>query len=80
MNTDYVAEILRATGTLQSGDPAGVSAIIQNALAAAGLTGSLGNGASGDPTIGISCLRRSVQARLTEPNTFHRGPIGCGNP
>ena len=35
MNNDYVADILRATGTLQSGDPAGVTSIIQNALAAA---------------------------------------------
>ena len=41
-NNDFVAEILRATGTLQSGDPAGVTAIIQNALAAAGLTGAPG--------------------------------------
>ena len=32
MNTDYVAEILRATGSLRSGDPAAVSAIIQNHL------------------------------------------------
>ena len=36
MNNDYVAEMLRATGSLRSGDPAGVTAIIQNALAAAG--------------------------------------------
>ena len=40
-------EILRATGTLQSGDPAGVTAIIQNALAAAGLVGSVDAGPSG---------------------------------
>ncbi|MBA3323973.1 MAG: PHB depolymerase family esterase [Rhodobacteraceae bacterium] len=53
MNNDYVAEILRATGSLRSGDPAGVSAIIQNALAAAGLTGTVGNGASGSPNPGI---------------------------
>jgi len=50
MNNDYVAEILRATGSLRSGDPAAVSAIIQNALAAAGLTGT---GASGNPNAGI---------------------------
>ena len=49
MNNDYVAEILRATGSLRSGDPAGVTAIIQNALAAAGLTGSVGVGAFGQP-------------------------------
>ena len=53
MNNDYVAEILRATGSLRSGDPAGVSAIIQNALAAAGLTGSVGVGPSGNPNLGI---------------------------
>jgi poly(hydroxyalkanoate) depolymerase family esterase len=49
MNNDYVAEILRATGSLRSGDPAGVTAIIQSALAAAGLASSVGNAASGDP-------------------------------
>jgi len=54
MNNDYVAEILRATGSLRSGDPAGVSAIIENALAAAGLTGSAGYGASGNPNPGIN--------------------------
>ena len=62
MNNDYVAEILRATGTLRSGDPAGVSAIIQNALAAAGLTGSDGAGPSGDPNPGIHA-----------PNSLTRG-------
>ena len=49
MNTDYVAEILRATGSVRAGDPAGVTAIIQNALALAGLTGPSGDGASGEP-------------------------------
>lgn len=49
MTTDYVAEILRATGTLRSGDPAGVTAIVQNALALAGLTGSGGGIPAGDP-------------------------------
>ena len=49
MNNDFVAEILRATGSLRSADPAGVTAIIQNALAAAGLTGSVGDGPSGNP-------------------------------
>ena len=52
MNDDYVAEILRATGSLRSGDPAGVSAIIQNALAAAGLTGPVGAEPSGNPNLG----------------------------
>jgi poly(hydroxyalkanoate) depolymerase family esterase len=53
MNNDYVAEILRATGTLQSGDPADVTAIIQNALAAAGLVGSVDAGPSGNPNPGL---------------------------
>ena len=39
MNDEYVAEILRATSALRSGDPAGVAAVIESALAAAGLTG-----------------------------------------
>ena len=49
MNNDFVAEILRATGSLRSGDPAGVTAIIQNALSAAGLTSSAGDATSGNP-------------------------------
>jgi len=53
MNNDYVAEILRATSSLQSGDPAAVSAIIQNALAAAGLTSTASPGASGYPETGL---------------------------
>jgi poly(hydroxyalkanoate) depolymerase family esterase len=53
MSNDYVAEILRATGTLRSGDPAGVTAIIQNALAAAGLMGSGDAGPSGNPNPGL---------------------------
>ena len=53
MNNDYVADILRATGTLRSGDPAGVTAIIQNALAAAGLTGSGAADSSDYPNPGI---------------------------
>lgn len=53
MNNDYVAEILRATGSLRSGDPAAVSAIIQNALAAAGLTSSGGAGTSTNANFGI---------------------------
>ena len=52
MNNEYVAEILRATGSLRSGDPAGVSTIIQNALAAAGLTDPVGAGSSGNPNLG----------------------------
>jgi len=52
MNNDYVAEILRATGSLRTGDPAAVSAIIQNALAAAGLTGSVGAGPPANANFG----------------------------
>jgi poly(hydroxyalkanoate) depolymerase family esterase len=37
MKSDFVAEILRATGTLRAGDPAGATAIIQAARAAGGL-------------------------------------------
>jgi poly(hydroxyalkanoate) depolymerase family esterase len=55
MNNDYVAEILRATGSLRSGDPAGVTAIIQNALAAAGLTNSVSKGA-GETNPGTTVL------------------------
>jgi hypothetical protein len=39
MNDDFVAEILRATGAMRSGDPSGATDIIQAALAAGGLTG-----------------------------------------
>ena len=63
MNMTYVAEILRATGSLQSGDPAGVTAIIQNALAAAGLTGADGGRGLGRPhTPASSCPRRAFRA------------------
>ena len=49
MQHDFVAEILRATTALRSGDPAGATAIIQAALAAGGLAaaGSEPNGAGG---------------------------------
>ena len=74
MNNDYVAEILRATGSLRSGDPAGVSAIIQNALAAAGLTGSVGAGPSDDPeprhpAASTSPTRRWSRSRILPPRT-----------
>ena len=62
MNDDYVAEILRATGALRSGDPAGVTAIIQNALAAAGLTGSV----SGAPS-------RHANPEIELPRAFRPG-------
>jgi pimeloyl-ACP methyl ester carboxylesterase len=38
MHSDFVAEILRATGSLRSGDPSGATDIIQAALAAGGLS------------------------------------------
>ena len=57
MTTDYVAEILRATGTLRSGDPAGVTAIVQNALALAGLSGPADPLASGELTPAGSATR-----------------------
>jgi poly(hydroxyalkanoate) depolymerase family esterase len=61
MNNDYVAEILRATGSLRSGDPAAVNVIIQNALAAAGLTDSVGVGPSANADFGIQ-LPQILQA------------------
>ena len=79
MNNDYVAEILRATGSLRSGDPAAVSAIIQNALAAAGLTGSVGVGPSANANPASSFLR-PCQPPVTEPTFFRPGPIGSGSP
>jgi len=92
MNNDYVAEILRATGTLQSGDPAGVTAIIQNALAAAGLTGSVDAGPSGNPNPGLQppqAFRPGAERlpprtdRLRKPlseviNTLRSGGMGLG--
>ena len=68
MNNELVAEILRATGSLRSGDPAGVTAIIQNALAAAGLTGPVGDGLSGNPSPAIR-----------EPHTLPPGLRGSAN-
>ena len=80
MNNDFVAEILRATGSLRSGDPAGVTDIIQNALSAAGLTGSDGAGPLNAPHPGIQPPRTRPRAPVTEPTFFRRGPIGCANP
>ncbi|WP_112875472.1 alpha/beta hydrolase family esterase [Paracoccus endophyticus] len=61
MNTnDYVAEILRATGAVRSGDPAGVTAIVQNALALAGLSGPQGNAAYANPAPDIRAPRPSL--------------------
>lgn len=63
MTTDHVAEILRAAGTLRSGDPAGVSAIVQNALALAGLSGLEGTAASGNPACEIRTPRPALPHR-----------------
>jgi poly(hydroxyalkanoate) depolymerase family esterase len=48
MNNDFVAEILRATGSLRAGDPAGATDIIQAALAAGGLSHPLPPRSGGD--------------------------------
>lgn len=47
MSNDFVAEILRATGALRSGDPAGATAVIQAALTAGGINSSAGAPAGG---------------------------------
>jgi poly(hydroxyalkanoate) depolymerase family esterase len=49
MTNALVAEILRATGTLRSGDPAGATAIIEAALAAGGLRPEPGRAVGGPP-------------------------------
>ena len=77
MTKDHVAEILRATETLRSGDPAGATAIIQNALALAGLTATTGDNASnqgvrsvtplGMPLPNAGAPARSTDARLRKP-------------
>jgi poly(hydroxyalkanoate) depolymerase family esterase len=77
MNSDFVAEILRATGSLRAGDQAGVSAIIQSALAAAGLTD-----AGADAAHGREQLPRRSQ-RLRKPlgeviRTLTAGKEGLG--
>ena len=66
MNSDFVAEILRATGSLRAGDQAGVSAVIQSALAAAGLRADGGNEAPRAPDLGIPA-RPGRSHRLRRP-------------
>jgi poly(hydroxyalkanoate) depolymerase family esterase len=61
MKSDLMAEILRATGSLRSGDPAGTTAIIQAALRAGGLAPD-GAAASWQP--------------LSEPLGRHASPNG----
>ncbi|MFO1207714.1 MAG: PHB depolymerase family esterase [Amaricoccus sp.] len=61
MDKDYVAEILRAAGKRHSAEPMGVAGVIQDALAAAGLTGPLsGGGSAGAFPRGAS--RRALRA------------------
>lgn len=82
MSTDYVAEILRATGSLKSGDPSAVNAIIQSALAAAGLTGSTGAAASKHTPSGGQLPKMRVPGvghgpALVDPRTNRlRKPLG----
>ena len=66
MNSDFVAEILRATGSLRSGDPAGAAAVIQSALVAAGLSGSAAN-PSVKPNVGIDLARTLAEGGLHLP-------------
>ncbi|AXC50596.1 esterase [Paracoccus suum] len=54
MRTDHVAEILRATGSLRSGNPAGVTDIVRNALAIAGLPGPATAGAEGTSALHVT--------------------------
>ena len=63
MNDKFLAEIMRATGDMRSGDPAGATAIIQAALAAGGLTGAAG--------AGFTAPRTPLDARdITPPDAF----------
>ena len=67
MNDKFLAEIMRATGDMRSGDPAGATAIIQAALAAGGLTGGL-PGATG---AGFTAPRTPLDAfDITSPDAF----------
>ena len=76
MTNDYVAEILRATGTLRSGDPDGVTAIVQNALALAGLTGSGGGIVAGDPGRSTKMPQASLPGLgLTEHHSSRTGRL-----
>jgi poly(hydroxyalkanoate) depolymerase family esterase len=88
MKNDFVAEILRATGTLRAGDPAGASDIIQAALAAGGLSrGAPLGGGSGRPrrpegggAIEGTPTASEADARVIYPEAFHgqrlRKPLG----
>lgn len=67
MKHDFVAEILRATGTLRSGGPAGAADIIQAALAAGGLS-------SGPPP----AAARTLGAAKLPNAAISQGPLADG--
>ncbi len=68
MKNDFVAEILRATGTLQSGDPSGATAIIRAALAAGGVSPPAQPDAFTAPPMGMpQDLGASAGPRLRKP-------------
>ena len=78
MNNDYVG-ILHATDYLRSGDPAGVTAIIQNALAAAGQpeSGEFSFGTSEDFSFGIYRFAVKGIAHLVLSAHEHSGCSDC---
>ena len=80
MNNDYVAEILRATGSLRSGRPGRRDRHHSERARSSGSDGLRWRRPSGNPNPGIQLPQTFRQARVTEPNSFRRGPIGCGNP
>jgi poly(hydroxyalkanoate) depolymerase family esterase len=64
MKSDFVAEILRATGSLRAGNPSGATDIIQAALAAGGLSSPAGAASPGKA--GARTTRRPVDASCIE--------------
>jgi poly(hydroxyalkanoate) depolymerase family esterase len=72
MNSDFVAEILRATGSLRAGDPSGATDIIQAALAAGGLTSSAASASPGNA--GAWAPRRTVDASYIEGTLVEDAP------
>ncbi len=82
MNNDFVAEILRATGSLRSGDPSGATDIIQAALAAGGLSSSAAF--SGGRIPGAAKSRRAAgpDAPFIEGTLVEEGPddVASGAP
>ena len=76
MNNDFVAEILRATNSLRSGDPAGATAVIQAALAAAGLTSPDSGTAPAGPTFEWPehSAKTTDTAGRRHPGETRRGP------